>query len=259
MKLIDSHIHFYSEEYAEDRTTLMEEAVQEGIQQFYLPSIDSSYYNSMRECEEKFGTESMQLMMGLHPVYVKPDTYEAELEFVAEQLQKRQFAAVGEIGIDLYWDVTTLEIQKHAFKEQITLAKQCDLPIVIHSRNSYNEVMEVLQDAGRGTISGIFHCFTGSEEEALRVIDMGMKIGIGGVLTFKNGGINQWIKNIDLEHIVLETDGPYLAPAPYRGKRNVPAYLKIVAQTLADIHERPLVEVAAITSENCLKVFKTYD
>lgn len=258
MTLIDTHIHIYSDDYKADLDEVMQAAQYTGIQTMFLPAIDSSHFAAMQACEAQFGKERIQLMMGLHPVYVKPETYQEELQFVYDRLQERKFAAVGEIGIDLYWDTSTLDLQQQSFEKQIQWAKDLDLPIVIHSRNSFDEIMEVLQGADKSHLKGIFHCFTGHLEQAQKVIDLGMKLGIGGVVTFKNGGINQWIHQIPLENIVLETDGPYLAPAPFRGKRNEPKYLQIIAQTLADLYKTDLEEVTKITTQNAHEVFVTY-
>ena len=194
-------------------------------------------------------------MMGLHPCYVKPDTYLAELAHVETELAKRKFQAIGEIGIDLYWDKTTLAIQQEAFRRQIQWAKKYQLGINIHCRDAFDEVFEVLESEQSEDLFGIFHCFTGDFEQAQRAINLNMKLGIGGVATFKNGKIDQFLKEIDLQHIVLETDSPYLAPVPYRGKRNESSYTLLVAEKLAQIYELPVAEIARITTENSKAVF----
>jgi len=193
--------------------------------------------------------------MGLHPCYVKPDTYLAELAHVETELAKRKFQAIGEIGIDLYWDKTTLAIQQEAFRRQIQWAKKYQLGINIHCRDAFDEVFEVLESEQSEDLFGIFHCFTGDFEQVQRAINLNMKLGIGGVATFKNGKIDQFLKEIDLQHIVLETDSPYLAPVPYRGKRNESSYTLLVAEKLAQIYELPVAEIARITTENSKAVF----
>ena len=194
-------------------------------------------------------------MMGLHPCYVKPETYLSELAHVETELAKRKFQAIGEIGIDLYWDKTTLAIQQEAFRQQIQWAKKYQLAINIHCRDAFDEVFEVLESEQSEDLFGIFHCFTGDFEQAQRAINLNMKLGIGGVATFKNGKIDQFLKEIDLQHIVLETDSPYLAPVPYRGKRNESSYTVLVAEKLAQIYELPVSEIARITTENSKAVF----
>jgi TatD DNase family protein len=203
---------------------------------------------------EKAYPENVFLMMGLHPTSVK-ENFEEELTHVCEQLEKRKFFAVGEIGIDLYWDTSTLDIQKKAFKRQIQLAKKYQLPIVIHARNSFDEIFEVLDSEKDENLRGIFHCFTGTEEQAKKAISYNMKLGIGGVVTFKNGKIDQFLNKIDLRYIVLETDSPYLAPMPYRGKRNESSYLSLICKKIAEIHQINVDEVARITTANSKEVF----
>ncbi|MGB5395463.1 MAG: TatD family hydrolase, partial [Lutimonas sp.] len=194
------------------------------------------------------------LMMGLHPTSVK-DNFEKELQHVELQFEQRNFYAVGEIGIDLYWDTSTLEIQKIAFKRQIQLAKKKRLPIVIHCREAFDEIFEVLESERDDSLFGIFHCFTGTLEQAEKAIGFGMKLGIGGVVTFKNGKIDQFLNQIDLKHIVLETDAPYLSPVPYRGKRNESSYLSLVCKKVAELYNLSEEEVAQITTENSRKIF----
>lgn len=233
---------------------MMQRSFEAGITRLFVPSIDSSYTERMYEVESQF-PEHVFLMMGLHPCYVKPETFESELNFVENELEKRKFYAIGEIGIDLFWDKTTLEIQKHAFKHQIQLAKKYNLAINIHCRYAFDEVFEVLESEKDGKLFGIFHCFTGNLEQAQQAISLGMKLGIGGVATFKNSKIDQFLNQIDLQHIVLETDSPYLAPVPYRGKRNESSYTLLVAQKLAEIYNVSVEQLAAITTENSKAVF----
>ena len=253
MILTDTHTHLYSEEFEQDRNEMMQRALEKGVTRLFVPSIDSSYTQKMYDLEQQF-PENVFLMMGLHPCYVK-ENYLEELEHVETELAKRKFAAIGEIGIDLYWDKTHLKEQQHAFLHQIQLAKKYKLPINIHCREAFNEIFEILEQEKSNELFGIFHCFTGNYNQALQAIDCGMKLGIGGVATFKNGKIDQFLNEISLEHIVLETDAPYLAPVPYRGKRNESSYVALVAEKLASIYNRPVEEIAAITTKNSQDVF----
>lgn len=254
MIFTDTHTHLYSEEFENDRTEMIQRAIDAGVSRFFIPSIDSTYTQKMYELEAQF-PQNIFLMMGLHPCYVKPDTYLAELAHVETELAKRKFQAIGEIGIDLYWDKTTLSIQQEAFRRQIQWAKKYQLGINIHCRDAFDEVFELLESEQSEDLFGIFHCFTGDFEQAQRAINLNMKLGIGGVATFKNGKIDQFLKEIDLQHIVLETDSPYLAPVPYRGKRNESSYTLLVAEKLAQIYELPVAEIARITTENSKAVF----
>lgn len=253
MTLTDTHTHLYSEEFDQDRTEMITRAIAAGVTRFFVPSIDSEYTQKMYDLEKEF-PENIHLMMGLHPCYVK-ENYEQELAHVEAELKKRKFLAIGEIGIDLYWDKTTLAIQQTAFRRQIQLAKQYKLPINIHCREAFDEIFEVLETEKSADLFGIFHCFSGTYEQALQAISYNMKLGIGGVVTFKNGKIDQFLNQIDIKHIVLETDSPYLAPVPYRGKRNESSYTKLVAEKLALIYELPVEEVAQITTENSKAIF----
>lgn len=254
MILTDTHTHLYSEAFENDRTEMIQRAINAGVSRFFVPSIDSTYTPKMYALEAQF-PENVFLMMGLHPCYVKPETYLEELAHVETELSKRKFQAIGEIGIDLYWDKTTLAIQQEAFRRQIQLAKKYQLGINIHCRDAFEEVFEVLESEKSDELFGIFHCFTGDFDQAQRAINLNMKLGIGGVATFKNGKIDQFLKEIDLQHIVLETDSPYLAPVPYRGKRNESSYTLLVAEKLAQIYELPVSEIARITTENSKAVF----
>ena len=253
MMLTDTHTHLYSEAFDEDRDAMIKRALDAGIERFFIPAIDSTYTRSMLDLEAAY-PKNVFLMMGLHPTHVKRN-YEIELMHVQEMLSQRKFFAVGEIGIDLFWDKSLLKEQQSAFKFQIGLAKQHGLPIVIHCRDAFDEVFEVLESEKAENLYGIFHCFTGTFEQAQLAISYNMKLGIGGVATFKNGKIDQFLQEIDLSHIVLETDSPYLAPAPYRGKRNESAYLVHVQEKLADIYGMPLDAIAKITTENSKEVF----
>lgn len=253
MIFTDTHIHLYSEDFQEDRDEVIEKALKRGITRFFIPAIDSEYTRGMYELEKAY-PDNMFLMTGLHPTHVK-ENYKEELAHVEEELKKRNFLAIGEIGIDLYWDKSTLAIQQEAFRHQIRLAKQYDLPIVIHCRDAFDEVFGILEEEKDEKLFGIFHCFTGTLEQAKQALSYNMKLGIGGVATFKNGKIDKFLNEIPLEKVVLETDGPYLAPAPYRGKRNEPVYLIKVAEKLSEIYERPLEEIAAITTENSKYIF----
>ncbi|HSD06331.1 TatD family hydrolase [Flavobacterium sp.] len=251
--LTDTHTHLYSEEFDLDRSEMMQRAIDNGVTRFFVPAIDSTCTQSMYDLERDY-PDNVHLMMGLHPTYVK-DNYLEELQHVEAELAKRKFVAIGEIGIDLYWDKTHLAEQQFAFRKQIQLAKKYKLPIVIHCREAFDEIFEILEEEKSPELFGIFHCFTGTYEQALRAISYNMKLGIGGVVTFKNGKIDQFLDKIDLYHIVLETDSPYLAPIPYRGKRNESSYLINVVDKLSQIYGITTDEIAAITTENSREIF----
>ncbi len=253
MIFTDTHTHLYSSQFQEDRNEMMQRSINAGVSRLFVPSIDSSYTQKMYDLESQF-PDTVFLMMGLHPTYVK-ENYLNELAHVETELEKRKFYAVGEIGMDLYWDKTFLKEQQHAFQYQIQLAKKYKLGINIHCRDAFNETFEVLESEKATDLFGIFHCFTGDLEQAQRAISLGMKLGIGGVATFKNGKIDQFLNEIDLQHIVLETDSPYLAPLPHRGKRNESSYITLVAQKLSEIYNLPIEEIARITTENSISVF----
>lgn len=253
MTITDTHSHIYSEEFADDSQAMMQRAFDAGVTRIFVPSIDSSYSPKMYEFEQRY-PENVHLMMGLHPTYVK-ENYEQELAFVEAELARRPFLAVGEIGIDLYWDKSTLGIQQIAFRRQIQLAKQYKLPINIHCRDAFDEIFEILEAEKSPDLFGIFHCFTGTYEQALQAISYNMKLGIGGVVTFKNGKIDQFLDKIDISNIVLETDSPYLAPVPYRGKRNESAYIVNVLQKVAEVYGIPAHEAASITTQNSRDIF----
>jgi len=253
MIITDTHTHLYSEAFKDDREEMMARAIDAGVSRFFIPAIDSTYTNAMIDLEKSYPNH-VYLMMGLHPTSVKSN-YLEELSQVEKLLDRRPFVAVGEIGIDLYWDKTTLDIQQHAFKYQIQLAKKYRLPIVIHCREAFDEVFDILEDQRGPELFGIFHCFTGTLDQAERAISYNMKLGIGGVVTYKNGKINQFINKIDLKHIVLETDAPYLSPAPYRGKRNESSYLLKILNRLSELYGLSVEEIAKITTNNSIKVF----
>jgi TatD DNase family protein len=254
MIITDTHTHLYNEAFDEDRNEMIKRALNKGVSRFFIPAIDSTYTESMLQLEKDF-PEYVFLMMGLHPTHVK-DNYKDELNHVEEMLAKRPFYAIGEIGIDLYWDKSTLSIQQEAFRYQIKLAKKYKLPIVIHCRNAFDEVFEVLESEKSDDLFGIFHCFTGTIEQAQQAISYNMKLGIGGVVTFKNGKIDEFLNQINIKHIVLETDSPYLAPVPYRGKRNESVYVLKVLEKLSEIYNISKENIASITTENSKYIFK---
>ena len=252
--MIDTHTHLYSEEFDNDRAEMIARAKAAGVTRCFIPAIDSSYTERMFQLKNEY-PDYVFLMNGLHPCNVK-ENYKEELTHVENLMPTHSFCAIGEIGIDLYWDKTFLKEQQEAFAWQIQLAKKHQLPIVIHCREAFDEVFEVLESEKGDDLFGIFHCFSGTEAQAHRAIGYGLHLGIGGVVTFKNGNIDKFLRNIDLQHIVLETDSPYLAPVPYRGKRNESAYIVQVADKLSDIYELPVDEIKRITTENATKIFK---
>jgi len=254
LTLTDTHTHLYSKAFDKDRNEVIQNALQQNIKRFFIPAIDSETTQAMYDLEKTY-PENMFLMMGLHPTSVQPDTYLKELQHVENQFKIRKFFAVGEIGIDLYWDKSTLNIQQEAFHRQIELAKQYQLPIVIHCREAFDEVFEVLEQHKGEDLHGIFHCFTGTYEQALQATSYNMHLGIGGVVTFKNGKIDQFLNQIDLKHIVLETDSPYLTPKPFRGKRNESAYLTYIVEKLSELYNQPVEQIAETTTANSKRVF----
>jgi len=253
MIITDTHTHLYSEAFDDDRAEMIQRAIAAGVSRFFIPAIDSSYTKSMMQLEQDF-PEYVFLMTGLHPTHVK-DNYREELQHVEDLLSKREFVAIGEIGIDLYWDKSTLKVQQDAFRRQIQLAKHYKLPIVIHCREAFDEIFEVLEEEKSEDLFGIFHCFTGTLHQAQQAISYNMKLGIGGVVTFKNGKIDTFLNQIDLKHLVLETDSPYLAPVPYRGKRNESSYIIKVLEKLSGIYELPTDKIAEITTTNSKAIF----
>jgi TatD DNase family protein len=251
--IIDTHIHLYAEEFNADREQLINKAIKNNIKKFYLPNIDSESIEVMHALEKAY-PDNCFAMMGLHPCSVK-DNVEDELKLVEDWLAKRKYAAIGEIGIDLYWDKTHYEQQLYAFKKQIDWALQYDYAIIIHCRDAFNEIYDCLRSYQK-LPKGIFHCFSGNVEQANQIIDLGdFKLGIGGVVTFKNSGLDKVVKEISLEHLVLETDAPYLAPVPHRGKRNEPGFILEVAKRVAEIKEISMAEVEDVTTENSNFIF----
>ncbi|WP_299985524.1 TatD family hydrolase [uncultured Pontibacter sp.] len=254
MTLVDSHAHIYSEQFKQDREEALARALAEGVEKIYMPNIDHTSIDIMLETEEKHPNQCIA-MMGLHPTSVDKD-FEKELYLVEEWLGKRKFAAVGECGIDLYWDKTFLPQQQEALRVQVELAKKHQLPIVLHTRDSFDETYEIIAAAQDGSLKGIFHCFSGTVEQAEKVKELGFLMGIGGVATFKNGGLDKVLPHVSLDNLVLETDCPYLAPVPHRGKRNEPVYLPLVARRVAELMQKPVEEVAQTTTCNALNLFK---
>lgn len=254
MIITDTHTHLYSEAFDDDRDAMIKRAIEQNVTRFFIPAIDSTYTDAMLQLEANY-PEHVFLMMGLHPTHVK-DNYKEELKHVEEMLAKRTFYAIGEIGIDLYWDTSTLKNQQDAFRHQIQLAKHYKLPIVIHCREAFNEIFDILEEEQGEDLFGVFHCFTGTLEQAQQAISYNMKLGIGGVVTFKNGKIDQFLNQIDLKHIVLETDAPYLAPKPFRGKRNESSYITKVLEKLSEIYLVSEEKIAEITTQNSKAIFK---
>ncbi len=253
--MIDTHTHLYSEEFDNDREEVIQKALQKGVTAFYLPAIDSESHDKMLQLESAY-PEHIFSMMGLHPCYVKPESWEQELEIVKNYLDQKHFPAIGEIGIDLYWDKSTLDIQIKAFEQQIDWAIEKNLPIVIHTRESFDETFEVLERKKHPKLRGIFHCFSGNADQAKHALDLNFLLGIGGVVTFKNGKIDQFLHEIPLEKIVLETDSPYLAPVPHRGKRNESSYLDLIVGKLVNIYNKDFSEISRITTENAKRIFQ---
>ena len=251
--LTDTHTHLYSEHFNEDLSLVMQRTFDSGVKRLFIPAIDSATTEAMYLLEKQY-PENVFLMMGLHPTSVKSN-FKQELEHVKKQFLKRQFFAVGEIGIDLFWDKSNLENQKIAFKAQIQLAKKYKLPIVIHCRDAFDEIFKILESENDDDLFGIFHCFTGTEEQANKVISFNMKLGIGGVVTFKNGKIDTFLNKIDIKNIVIETDSPYLSPVPYRGRRNESSYLPLICKRLAEIYQLSEKEISIITTQNSKDVF----
>jgi TatD DNase family protein len=250
--LIDTHAHIYYDDLYENIEKVLGQCEEEGIHKIYMPNVDSDSIARMLDLEARFPGKCIS-MMGLHPCSVKED-YQKELQLVEEWLGKRKFSAIGEIGIDYYWTREFDQQQEEAFDFQLDLALKYNLPVSIHSRDSLDKVIDVLEKRNQPA-KGVLHCFTGNVAQARRLIDMGFYLGIGGVVTFKNSGLDKVVSELDVEHFVLETDSPYLAPVPHRGKPNSPVYLKLVAQKIAEIKNRSLEEVAAITTRNANRLF----
>ncbi len=254
MQIIDTHTHLYLNQFKEDIDDVISRAKEIGVKKFIFPAIDSSHFDNMHNLKNKYPDE-IYLMSGLHPTDVK-ENFKDELDFIVKSLKTNNYVAIGEIGIDLYWDKSFLKQQQEAFTYQIRLAIKHDLPIVIHCREAFNEIFEILDKENCNKLSGVFHCFTGTLEQAKRAIDLGFILGIGGVVTFKNGGIDKFLHKIDLKNIVLETDSPYLAPVPFRGKRNESSYIIYVLEKLSEIYGISKEKIAEITSKNAKKVFR---
>jgi TatD DNase family protein len=253
MNFTDTHAHIYLAEFDSDRSMMLKRAEMDGIRKIILPAIDSSTHDAMLKVEHE-NPASCFSMMGVHPCSVKIN-YTEELKIARDYLEERVFTAIGEIGLDFYWDITYAEQQYKAFHEQIELALHFDIPIAIHSRNSIDECIQVVSEHQKGNLKGVFHCFSGTDKQAQQIIGLGFYLGIGGVLTFKNSGLDKAIENINLDYIVLETDSPYLAPMPFRGKRNECSYIKYAAQKLAELKNTTLQRVADITTTNAEKLF----
>ncbi|MBS1921180.1 MAG: TatD family hydrolase [Bacteroidetes bacterium] len=253
MALIDTHSHIYLSEFDNDRTSMLDRAEKESITKILMPAIDTGTHKYMLQSEHKFPNLCLS-MMGLHPCSVKED-YQNELQVVHDFLIKRKFIAIGETGLDFYWDLTFKVQQYEAFQKQIEWALHYDIPVVIHSRNSTEECIAMIQKNQNGKLKGVFHCFSGTLEQAHHIIKLGFYLGIGGVLTFKKSGLDSIIEKIGLDHVILETDAPYLAPVPFRGKRNESGYLKYIAQKIAEIKQKKLEEISQITTKNAQNLF----
>lgn len=254
--MIDTHTHLYSKEFDSDREAMIQSAINSGVSKMLMPNVDVDSISGMHELVNKF-PENCFAMMGLHPCSVN-ENWENDLRIIKEWLDKENYCAVGEIGIDLYWDKSTLEFQKKAFRTQIKWAKEKKLPIVIHVREAFTETFEIVDELNDENLTGVFHCFSGNLDQARHIINYGgFKLGIGGVVTFKNGGLDKVLPEIDLEHLVLETDAPYLAPVPYRGKRNESSYITLVATKLAELKGVDIKTIDEVTTENALQLFST--
>jgi len=256
MNFIDTHTHLFSEQFDIDRNEVIKAALDAGVTKMLLPNIDLESIEAMHALEAQFPDNCIS-MMGLHPCSVN-ENWEDDLHVIKSHLDQRNYCAVGEIGIDLHWDKSTLDFQQKAFHQQIIWAKERKLPIAIHVREAFNEVFEILDELNDTNLSGVFHCFTGTYNQAIKVLDYdNFKLGIGGVLTFKNSGLDKVISQIDLEHLILETDAPYLAPTPHRGKRNSSEYIPLVASKLAEVKGVSIETIATLTSQNAYDLFKT--
>lgn len=253
MLLVDTHTHLYADAFNPDRPELIRAAMDKGVGRFYLPNIDAASIGPMLELESAYPGVCIP-MMGLHPCHVQQD-WQAALKRVEEELARRDWVAIGEIGIDLYWDKTFLSEQQQAFQLQVRWANEKKIPVVIHSRQSFSEIIALLDEQPKLSPQGIFHCFTGTLDEAYQAIDRGFYLGIGGVVTFKKSGLDTVVEQVPLNHLVLETDAPYLAPTPHRGKRNLPEYVRLVAEKIAEIKGVSLEEVARVTAENAERIF----
>ena len=256
MNFIDTHTHLYTDQFNEDRAEVVKRAIESGVTKLFLPNIDLESIDGMHNLVKEFPANCFP-MMGLHPCSVT-ENWKEELSVIKSNLETNTYCAIGEIGMDLYWDKTKLEFQKAAFSTQIEWAKEMNLPIAIHVRDAFDETFEIMDMLNSNQLRGVFHCFTGNLEQAKHILSYGgFKLGIGGVLTFKNSGLDKVISEIDLKHLVLETDSPYLAPTPHRGKRNESDYITLIASKLAEIKNVPIETIATITSNNALELFNT--
>ncbi|MBC8319984.1 MAG: TatD family hydrolase [Bacteroidetes bacterium] len=254
MKLIDTHTHLYLDNFDADRNQIIKNAISHGVETMLLPAIDSTSFDAMMELSN-LHPQNCFPMIGLHPTSVK-DNYENEMELVEKELSKGSYIAVGEIGIDLYWDKSHFDQQKDAFKRQLRLALKYKLPVAIHTRDSFDEIYPIVKEESTDELTGVFHCFGGTESEAQKIIDLGFMMGIGGIITFKNSGLAEVVQKIPNIHLILETDAPFLTPAPYRGKRNQSAYLTYIASKLAEVKKIDVEEIAEITTKNAIVLFK---
>lgn len=253
MIFIDSHTHLYLENFNDDRDKVMENAISKGIKYMLLPAIDKSTFKEMKQLTSEY-PENCFPMIGVHPTSIK-ENYLEELELVEKELEKGGYCAIGEIGIDLYWDKTFAEQQKLAFRHQLQLSKKHNLAVAIHTRDSFDDVYKIVKEEQDGRLKGVFHCFVGNLEEAQKIIDLNFLMGIGGVVTFKNSGLDKTVKDIPLDNILLETDSPFLTPTPFRGRRNESAYIKLIAEKIAEIKDIEIEKVAEITTYNCVDLF----
>lgn len=251
---VDTHTHLFSESFDEDRTAVVERAINANVEYMLLPNIDVASIEGMHQLEQQF-PEHCFAMMGLHPGYVAAN-WEKDLEIVRTHLFQRKYVAVGEIGMDLYWDKTFIEEQKQVFTQQVEWAKELGIPIAIHAREAFVEIFEILDAINDDRLTGVFHCFTGTQSDAEHIKSYGgFKLGIGGVLTYKKSGLDAVLKNIALEELILETDAPYLSPVPFRGKRNESSYLVHIAEKLTEVYDLPLSEIAKQTTKNAIELF----
>ncbi len=254
MVLIDTHTHLYLDDYQDDIQQVVNSALQNNVKYFLLPNVDSSTIEKMNALCSLY-PERMFPMIGFHPTSVKED-YMQELLIIRQELLTRKYYGIGEIGIDLHWDKSFHKEQEFVLRYQLELAKEFNLPVAIHTRSSFDEAIEILKDVKDDNLKGVFHCFGGSYQQAVDIVDMGFKLGIGGVVTFKNSGLDKVLDHIELEHIILESDAPYLTPSPYRGLRNESSYLTLIAQKVADLKGVSIEEVAEITTKNAKELFK---
>ncbi len=255
MKFIDTHAHLYLDQFKDDIDEVIQNAINSGVDKLFLPNIDSGTIAAMNSLSERYPNNCFP-MIGLHPSDAK-ENYKEELAIVKEQAENGNYIAIGEIGIDLYWDKTYLKQQQEAFAFQLELAKSLHLPVAIHARDSFDEIFEVLDQHNDDSLTGVLHCFTGNLDQANRIIAYGgFKLGIGGVVTFKNGGLDKVLPYVDLEYLILETDAPFLAPKPYRGKRNESQYIPIIADKIAELKGVKIEEVAEVTTKNAIDLFK---